>query len=154
MPVVRERERDRMPDVTTVTSSRKKSKTTITKAMREKVAELGKTDLTQEDIAGMIGIERSTVSKILKSFKVHKEQVETFKDERADAMAVIQREILSNITVDEIKKAPLQTKMMSYGILYDKERLERGQSTSNESIIVTQIRDMRERLSGDDVNRD
>lgn len=112
-------------------SRRKKNKTIVSKETKDRVKKLGKTNLTHDEIAEMVGLDRSTISKMLKRFNVHKEELETFRGEKADAMAVVQREILNNVTVEEIKKAPLQVKMMAFGVLFDKERLERGQSSAN-----------------------
>lgn len=116
------------------TKSRRKKHVQPTKDIEIKVAELGKTDLTQKEIGEIVGLERSTVSKMLQRFNIERVDVDTFKNEKADAMAVIQREILKSVTPEEVKKAPIQTKMLTFGILYDKERLERGQANQITSI--------------------
>jgi hypothetical protein len=46
----------------------------------------------------------------------------------------VQRRLLNNISQADIKKSGLRDKVVAVGILYDKERLERGQSTENVSI--------------------
>lgn len=111
-------------------------------------------DLSSVEIGKMVGCDHSNVIRTLQRYGIDKAETEDYKSHRADILAGIQVKLLKSITDEDIKGMPVGQRFMGYGILYDKERLERGQSTSNESIIVTQIRDMRERLSGDDVNRD
>jgi len=86
------------------------------------------------EIAERLGVARQTVSIRLRNFAKRITRLEEFKLHKADVMAEIQMEILHSINASDIKKAPLQIKAMTYGIFYDKERLERGQSTSNVSI--------------------
>jgi hypothetical protein len=43
--------------------------------------------------------------------------------------------------LDEIKKSPFGTKIMATGILYDKERIERGLSDNNtRPMVVIQVK--------------
>ncbi len=60
-------------------------------------------------------------------FEITKQYV----NHRPTVFAHIQRIILNSITDADIKKANLRDKIVSAGILYDKERLETGQSTQN-----------------------
>jgi hypothetical protein len=53
---------------------------------------------------------------------------------RAEALMALQDRILSSIDGADIKKASLLQKMSAVGIAYDKERLERGESTQNVSV--------------------
>lgn len=66
-----------------------------------------------------------------------------YKSNRADVIALVGKQILSSISDEDIKKASLNQKVVSYGILYDKERLERGQSTENVLDIHATIRDLK-----------
>jgi CRISPR/Cas system CSM-associated protein Csm2 small subunit len=100
--------------------------------------------LTHQQIADLKDVERSTVSRILAEYKIDARKNEEFKAHRADVFAGLQHRILKNITDEEIKKAPLQVKMMSVGIAYDKERLERGESTENIGIVGKLIREIRD----------
>jgi hypothetical protein len=58
-------------------------------------------------------------------------EVEPFKRHRAEILAGKQAEILKSLTNEELKKASVYQRVGMFGILYDKERLERGQSTQN-----------------------
>lgn len=111
-------------------------------------------DMTPSEIGQMVDCTPSNVVQTLQRYKIDPKAVENYKERRADIFAGLQERILNSITDEAIKKTPAIQLVTAASILYDKERLERGQSTSNESIIVTQIRDMRERLSSDDINRD
>jgi len=59
------------------------------------------------------------------------EATEAYKAKRADILSRVQLRVLESIDDESINKAPLAARATTYGILYDKERLERGQSTSN-----------------------
>jgi hypothetical protein len=54
-----------------------------------------------------------------------------FKTARADVLAVHQMRLLEGLTDDSLKEVSPYQKVGMFGILYDKERLERGQSTAN-----------------------
>ena len=53
------------------------------------------------------------------------------KKNRADILALKSAQIIQSIDLSTIKKASLQQRLTGYGILYDKERLERDLSTQN-----------------------
>lgn len=63
-------------------------------------------------------------------------------DHRADILANLQMKILSHVDDDRLKKAPAGSLVLAACQLYDKERLERGQSTENidyraQSVVIT-----------------
>ncbi len=60
--------------------------------------------------------------------------LDQFKKSRSDIMALKQANILQSFDSADIKKMQPRDKIVSFGILYDKERLERGFSTSNISM--------------------
>jgi len=53
----------------------------------------------------------------------------TYQDSRADILSHLQLELLKQIDPARLKKISVRDAVVSAGILYDKERLERGQST-------------------------
>jgi len=111
-------------------------------------------DLGPTEIAKMADCSHVNVITTLQRYGINQNAVEGYKNHRAEILAGMQEKILNTITEQDIKGVPLNLRVLSYGILYDKERLERGQSTDNQSVIVTHIRDLQSRLRGDDVNRD
>jgi len=85
--------------------------------------------LTQAQIAKLHSIDDTTVCKILKQYNIDYKQTQDFIKNRADIFAGLQRKIIESISPEDLQKAPLQVKAMAMGVLYDKERLERGQAT-------------------------
>jgi hypothetical protein len=102
-------------------------------------------NLTQDQIGALTNVDRSTVSRLLADYRIVKDNVDFYKENRADIFAGIQQKILTGITDAELQKAPVQVKMMALGVIYDKERLERGQSTENIGLITKVIRELRDR---------
>jgi len=49
--------------------------------------------------------------------------------------AVVGDGLLNSLSEDDVKSASLLQRMTALGILYDKERLERGQSSVNISVV-------------------
>jgi hypothetical protein len=67
--------------------------------------------------------------------------VEKFKEKRADILASHQFQVLENLGPEKLKKAGVRELSVMFGILYDKERLERGQSTANISTYAHILRE-------------
>jgi predicted DNA-binding protein YlxM (UPF0122 family) len=91
-----------------------------------------------QDIADVFNVSKNAVSKCLErymdsSFDVN---VQTYKNLRADLLAVKQAQVLSHITHKKLLKSNAHQLSMIYGTLYDKERLETGLSTNNTAVIL------------------
>jgi len=126
-----------------VTKSRSRKKVN-TRYDADKIVELSKTtNLTQDQIAKLHDVERSTVSKVLARYGLEKRNIDDYINNRPEILAGLQDKILQSITIDDIKKAPAAQRTMMYGILYDKERLERGQSTDNIGVIGKLIHEIK-----------
>lgn len=67
------------------------------------------------------------------------DELERFKSKRADLLAQVQKNILSNISEEEIKKASLKDKTWVFGVLYDKERIERGKTLNDKALYVVLV---------------
>jgi predicted XRE-type DNA-binding protein len=89
-------------------------------------------NLTQSEVAKIHGIDRSRVSQICTKYGIDKQELQDFKDNRADIFAHIQKIVTESLTVDDIKKAPVGTRALIACQFYDKERIERGQVTGQE----------------------
>ena len=100
----------------------------------ESILELREKGLTMEQTAKILDCTTANISKRLKQHTPIFERIERFKRHRADIFTLKQAEVINALTPDEIKKAPAQVKGMLLGILYDKERIERGLSTQNISV--------------------
>ncbi len=90
-----------------------------------------KSGMSYTDIAKAQGCSRANIIQVLARYAISQEHTEDFKAHRADILAGLQGKLIQSITPDDIKKAPLGSKVLAVAQLYDKERLERGQSTAN-----------------------
>ncbi len=89
--------------------------------------------LNYDDIAQLLGVSRGCVIANLGSYMAEGLDLTIFKQNRADLLAGKQAQILKTLSEAEIRKASPYQRVGMFGILYDKERLERGQSTQNVS---------------------
>jgi len=62
-------------------------------------------------------------------------QVQDFQSRLVAKLEAKAEEILDGITPEDVEKATLQQKCVSFGVLVDKQRLISGQSTSNVSVL-------------------
>jgi hypothetical protein len=119
----------------------------LTKEKQQDIIELAESNpnLTHTQIASLEDCERSTVSRVLAKYGIEQQEVEDYKQHRADIFGGLQKRILKSITDEDIKKAPVGSRILAVAQLYDKERLERGQSTENVSLLVGAIQDLQAR---------
>jgi transposase-like protein len=123
-----------------------------------KTKELRERGLSITDIAKHQGVNPSTVWRFLRQLDEEKANLEAFKGHRADALAHLQGKALrvQHLALDSMERdlsedaithalKPSTKKMysdaatMSLGVSYDKERLERGESTSNISVVSRMV---------------
>ena len=95
--------------------------------------------LTHGQVAKILGITRPAVSRAVKRHGIDTKETELFIKDKADILASKQRLILNNVTPAQIKNMSVKDSVISFGILYDKERQERGADLTNESYFM-QIR--------------
>ena len=105
--------------------------------------------LSTTEIASLQGVAPSTVRRFMERMKPEQAAVEDFKNGRADVLARIQAKSLGlqerildtmndgvvSALAPHQKSALLHSLNAQAGTLYDKERLERGQSTHNHSVL-------------------
>lgn len=98
--------------------------------------------LSQADLARINNTTRQSINQLLIRHGVDIDTLQSYKESRADIFAGKQEMVLRNIDEAAVKKmldkAPMAAVNL-YGVLYDKERLERGQSTSNEALLIKAI---------------
>ena len=82
-------------------------------------------------VAEELGVSRAAVIKRKKKIPegIITPDIETFRQERANIFASIQQTLLRYITPTKLKAASLQQIGTLFGIMYDKERLEKNQAT-------------------------
>jgi len=101
----------------------------------EKAIELRLKGVTYEDIAKVFGCTKTAVIQRLKPYVATTDiDTELFIKNRAAILANRQVSVLAEMTSEKLEKSSAKDLAVTFGVLYDKERLERGQSTSNQSV--------------------
>lgn len=132
---------------------RQRKPRTARKLDRKKVVDLHKKGLSTEEIAKHQGVAPSTVWRFLQQTKPEQQALEQFKKNRADVLARIQAksldtqerilDTLDDAVLSELSPSQKSGLLMSLnaqsGTAYDKERLERGESTQNISTVSRMI---------------
>ena len=127
---------------------------------RKQVIEQHKRGLSNAEIATLQGVHESTVWRFLERTKPEQEALERFKSGRADEMANLQGKALEvqhlaldrmreDLSEDAITNALSPSQKSGYltaatiagGTAFDKERLERGESTQNISVLSKLLRE-------------
>ena len=98
----------------------------------ETIMEYRRKGLSMSDVARIVGCSKPNIVQRLNRMNAELVQVDHYKSNRADFLALKQMRMLNQITEPKLKDASAYQLAGMFGILYDKERLERGQSTSNE----------------------
>jgi len=104
-----------------------------TRAIKDAIEAAAKKNnqLTRFDIANKVGTSHQTVQRVLEKYAINQQDLEDFKVNRADIYAGVIGKIVASIDSTVIQNASLRDRATAAGILQDKERLERGQSTQN-----------------------
>lgn len=100
-------------------------------------------DLSTRQIAAIADTGHTHVLATLKRYGINQAHVRDFQKHRADILAGLQHRLLVSVTDEDIKKTPLGSRILAAAQMYDKERLERGQSTSNQAVIHADIAALR-----------
>jgi len=108
------------------------SKSATVKLHREIIACTKKgTSMSNREIAGELGCDKRTVAAVLSKYGIKQDELEEYRDNQADILLGLQHRISKSIDDECIQKAPLQSRTLALGILYDKYRLQTNQSTQN-----------------------
>jgi hypothetical protein len=92
-----------------------------------------------EVIAQKYGVTGSALRAAITKYTKAAREIDTFRSNRADIIAELQKMLLSSIDLKAIQKASLQQKVLAFAVLYDKERLELDKSTANIDVLHNQI---------------
>lgn len=111
----------------------------------EDIIEYRNKGLTLQEIADLTGRCKQTIHERLETAGYNPERLKNFTKNRADMFAHIQSQLLNSLTPEAINAMLPHHRVLSSAILFDKERLERGKSTSNVSVVEIQgsIEDLR-----------
>lgn len=98
-----------------------------------KTIEYAQQGMSHAEIAKLQGCNPSNITRVLQRYGVIQPYsvITEYREHKADILAGLQHRLLSSISDSDIKKISPAQRIMAAGLLYDKERLERGQSTSN-----------------------
>ena len=99
-----------------------------------KIIELRNKQLSLQQIADIVGVTKQSIHYRLKPYVKSIDSLGAIKNQRADLLALVTNNMLEvylSLTPAEQKSLVMKRGMVDYGILYDKMRLETGQSTSN-----------------------
>ena len=98
-----------------------------------KIIELKTTnpELSTTQIGKLVDCSHVNVVRVLQRYGMAQQEVNDYKTNRADILAGLQHRLISSITDEDIKKTPVGSRILAACQIYDKERLERGQSTAN-----------------------
>lgn len=101
----------------------------------EDIIEYRNKGLSYQDIAALVGCSKQNVQERLEVCGYNPARLKNFTKNRADLLAHIQSELLNSLTPAAINDMYPHQRVISAAILYDKERLERGKSTSNINVV-------------------
>jgi hypothetical protein len=109
--------------------------------LQQKIIEIKQShpSLNKNEIAAVAGCDHAHVVRTLQTYGLIKDDVDSFVKNRAAIFAGMQHRLISSITSEDIKKAPLGSRILAAAQLYDKERLETGKSTGNLAMITFQM---------------
>lgn len=132
-------------------------KKTVSEDKKVLVKSLVDAGLNYRRVSDITGVSPAYIVKIVREFESNREFVEWYKRNRTAILQkaqmdnlALQEAIRDSVTEEELRKwTPdqrarwYQVLGTDYGIKYDKERLERGESTENVSIIVGAIMELK-----------
>lgn len=81
--------------------------------------------LSYSEIGKLVGCSPSNITYRFNSIDYTPKYLEVYRKKRADILAQKQRELLNSLTTEDIKKMAPRDKVLAYGVLYDKEQIER-----------------------------
>ena len=125
-----------MPAITTSTETPPEIDRTPKYTDIEKVRDLiSVKGLSYTQAGKILNIDRSAVCRLCQRNGIpRKDELKNFKKNKADILSSKQAQVLNCINNETLKKASAYQLAGMFGILYDKERLERGESTQNVSV--------------------
>jgi len=100
--------------------------------------------MSYQAIADKYGASKQAVMERINKFEAllgDRNELASFKDLEADIQAAIKKRYSSELLTVDLSKTSPKDLAMVYGITYDKNRLQTGQSTSNQSIFFQVVAD-------------
>lgn len=98
-------------------------------------------NLSYQDIGNLQGVSKQAIHSAIKHL-LPDNDTKLYQDNRADILSHIQVKLLRELDSERLKKASAFQLVGAAGLLYDKERIERGQTTENIGIITGTIKEI------------
>jgi len=108
------------------------------------------TGMSVSKIADTLGIGVTKVNNVLAKFEKYRGELDTWKAVKADYFAMEQLRYLDNITDKKLENTGARDLAAMAKIAWEKERVERGESTDNVAVIVQHIKGLKAKLKEDD----
>lgn len=116
-----------------------------------KLIDLRKKGLELEEIGAIVGCTKQNVQQRIKQYVQSVDYLQIIKDNRADHLTITNDKVLNELTGRDLKEVGERDLAVVYGVLYDKERLERDKSTANivhvHAGITAKISDLEKRIA-------
>ena len=129
-------------------------KNTISNEKKVVVKSLVDAGVSYRKIQNIVPVSLGHISNIVKEFENNKELIAYYTKNRADILTHDHITYRNYITPEKLKKASARELELMRCMAYDKERLERGESTENVAVILDAIMDLkRKRREQDEQNR-
>jgi hypothetical protein len=97
----------------------------------DQLRELRAKGLSYSQVAKVAGCSKANVIFRLEGWQTDHDDAETFKGCESDILNALRLRIVRSITESDIKSMAPRDRVVAYGILYDKYRLESNQTTEN-----------------------
>jgi hypothetical protein len=114
-----------------------------------KVFELKQRGLSHAQIGKLLGCSHQNITQLVKRYGREFEGLADFKESKGDYLLAKQRQLLDGITPKKIDKMSGKDLAISFGVIFDKHRLETGESTSNLSLFSRIVKEACETMPGD-----
>jgi hypothetical protein len=124
-----------------VAESIKEQQISKPKQKTKEIIKLAKNNVPVTTIAQATGTSKANVSQTLKRYNIKVALLNNFKDNRSDILAGIQERALKSLTDADIKKASIKDRVILFGTMYDKERIELGLGDNSKQPLVVILRD-------------
>lgn len=116
----------------------------------ELLIDLRKKGLSYSQMGKVLGLSKQACSQRLRPLYAKMELADAFKRSKSEVFNYKQSRLLSTLDDAAIKEMQPYQRVVAASILYDKQRLEDNQSTSNQSVTVKLINEIKQLDAGID----
>lgn len=109
-------------DTSMSTNSTRKPYKRLSDKEVKKVIDVATGNLTNQEIADLVGSEKSNITRVLQRYNVEVDRENDYNKNRVQIFRGLQERLLNGINDEDIKKLSVPQRMMGVGILVDKEQ--------------------------------